>query len=286
VIGVYLRSVGIRWTIGDVNGRGFEALRLSIWGAWRAFGPNAAYVVCVNTVSPEEMRARTGPVPGPVVWRPASDPPGFLREHLELAEGVAWKLAPLRCFPDRWELSFDNDCILWEMPTAIGRWLQDGDHDRCVLEEDMKRCLGQFADLCGPEAFNTGIRGFPPGFDLAAAMRSVLERRPVLLRSELDEQGLQAAALSLRKPPMLVSIEEVTICSPFWPHRPRLGSHGAHFVGLNTRDLHWRYYDRPAMECIAENWDRHRGELYRRVGVPCEPAAATTRTGTDADPLG
>jgi hypothetical protein len=30
----------------------------------------------------------------------------------------------------------------------------------------------------------------PPGFDLAAAMRSVLERRPVMLRSELDEQGL------------------------------------------------------------------------------------------------
>ena len=281
-------SVGIRWTIGDVNERGFEALRLSIWGAWRAFGPDAAYVVYVNTVSCEEARARTGPVPQAVVWRPASDPPGFLRGHLEagMVEGVAWKLAPLRCFPDRWELSLDNDCIFWETPTAIGHWLHDRDHDRCVLEEDVKRCLGQFADLCGPEAYNTGIRGFPPGFDPAAAMRSVLERRPVVLRSELDEQGLQAAALSLRKPPLLVSVEEVTICSPFWPHRPRLGSHGAHFVGLNTRDLRWRYYDRPAMECIAENWDRHRYELYQRVGVPFEPAAAATRTGTGADPLG
>ena len=108
-------SVGIRWTIGDVNERGFEALRLSIWGAWRAFGPDAAYVVCVNTVSPEEARARTGPVPHAVVWRPASDLPGFLRGHLEagMAEGVAWKVAPLRCFPDRWELSLDNDCIFW-----------------------------------------------------------------------------------------------------------------------------------------------------------------------------
>jgi hypothetical protein len=280
MIDVHLRPVGIRWTIGDVSRRGFEALRLSIWGAWRVFGPDAAYVACVNTVSCEEARARTGPVPDAVAWRRASDPPGFMRQHLEagMAEGVAWKFAPLRCFPDRWELSFDNDCILWETPTAIRRWLQDGDHDRCVLEEDVKRCLGQFADLCGPEAFNTGIRGLPPGFDLAAAMRSVLERRPVVLRSELDEQGLQAAALSLRKPPLLVSVEEVTICSPFWPHRPLLGPRGAHFVGLNTRELRWRYFDRPATECIAENWDRQRDELYRRVGLVLEPGAATTRT--------
>ena len=41
------RPVGIRWTIGNVSTRGFEALRLSIWGAWKAFGPDAIYVVCV-----------------------------------------------------------------------------------------------------------------------------------------------------------------------------------------------------------------------------------------------
>jgi hypothetical protein len=276
------RRLGIRWTMGDVSARGFEALRLSIWGGWKAFGPDAAYAVCVNTVTCEEACDRTAPVPDAVVWRPASEIPGFLREHLEagMAGGVAWKFAPLRCFPDLWELSLDNDCILWEMPSAIGRWLQQGDHDLCVLEEDVKRCLGQFGDLCGPEAFNTGIRGLPPGFDLMAAMRSVLEQRPVMLHSELDEQGLQAVALSLRKPPLLVSVEEVTICSPFWPHRQHLGPRGAHFVGLNTRDLRWRYYDRPALECVAENWDRHRDEVYRRVCLPLESGAATSKTGT------
>jgi hypothetical protein len=263
--------------MGDVSGRGFEALRLSIWGAWRAFGLDAAYVVCVNTVSCEEARARTAAVPDAVVWREAGDPPAFLRRHLEpgMAEGVAWKFAPLRCFPDRWEVSLDNDCILWEMPTAIRRWLDQGDHDLCVLEEDVKRCLGQFGDLCGPEAFNSGIRGLPPGFDLAAAMQEVFELRPVTLRSELDEQGLQAAALSLRNPPLLVSRDEVTICSPFWPHGPHLGPRGAHFVGLNARRLPWCYYDRPAVECIAENWQQHRDELYRRVGLPLELGAAT-----------
>jgi hypothetical protein len=261
--------LGLRWTMGDVSARGFEALRLSIWGAWRAFGPDAAYVVCVNTIACEEAHARTGAVPDAIIWREAGEPPAFLRDHLEagMADGVAWKFAPLRCFPDRWELSLDNDCILWAMPTAIRRWLAAGGGDRCVLEEDVKRCLGQFEDLCGPEAFNTGIRGLPPDFDLATVLQMVLDRRPVLLRSELDEQGLQAAALSLRNPPLLVSVDEVTICSPFWPHRPHLGTHGAHFVGLNARELPWHYYDWPAVECIAENWERHRPMLYRRVGV-------------------
>jgi hypothetical protein len=265
-----IRPVGIRWTIGDVSPRGFEALRLSIWGAWKAFGPNAAYVVCVNTVSCDEARTRVGAVPDSIAWREASDAPAFLREHLDhgMAEGVAWKFAPLRCFPDRWELSLDNDCILWELPTAIRRWLEAGDHELCVLEEDAKRCLGQFEDLCGPEAYNTGIRGLPPGFDLAAAMTKVLELRPVELRSELDEQGLQAAALSLQKRPLLVSVDEVTICSPFWPHRPYLGPYGAHFVGLNARELPWRYYDRPAAECVADNWRGHQEQLHRRVGLP------------------
>ena len=263
------RPVGIRWTIGDVSPRGFEALRLSIWGAWNAFGPEAAYVVFVNTISCEEACARVGPVPKAVEWREAGEAPAFLRAHLDhgMAEGVAWKFAPLRCFPDRWELALDNDCILWEIPDSIRRWLEAGDPDTCVLEEDVKRCLGQFEDLCGPEAYNTGIRGLPPGFDLGVALQEALTLRPVTLRSELDEQGLQAAALSLRKPPLLVTLGEVTICSPFWPHRPHPGPFGAHFVGLNARELPWRYYDRPAVECIAENWQRHRDDLYRRVGL-------------------
>jgi hypothetical protein len=46
---------------------------------------------------------------------------------------------------------------------------------------------------------------------------------------------------------------------------------------LNARRLPWCYYDRPAVECIAENWQRHRDELYRRVCLPLEPGAAADR---------
>src|SRR4051794_2827860 len=93
-------TLGIRWTIGDVSDRGFEALHLSIQGAWRLFGEQARYVVCVNTIDLNEARRKTGEVPDAVDWRATTpeDIPAFLREHLSqaMAEGVAWKLAPLR----------------------------------------------------------------------------------------------------------------------------------------------------------------------------------------------
>ena len=262
--------LGVRWTMGDVSPRGFEALRLSLHGAFRLFGPEAAYVVYVNSLDLEEARARTGQAPEAVVWRPApAEPPAVLRAHLSpaMAEGVAWKLAPLRAFEDRRELALDNDVILWAIPAAMRRWL-DEDQGAPLIAEDVTPAHGAFADLCGPEPRNSGIRGLPPGFDLAAALAYVLRRRPVPLDSELDEQGLQVAALSQGPAPLVVRTEDVTICSPFHPHQPHLGRSGAHFVGLNAREIPWRWYNRPAAEVRAEHWERLRPELYARVGLP------------------
>ena len=70
--------LGVRWTTGDASARGFEALRLSLWGAFRLFGPNAEYVVCVNRIDAAEARARTGHVPDAVDWRAPGEVPGFL----------------------------------------------------------------------------------------------------------------------------------------------------------------------------------------------------------------
>ncbi|MBP2312588.1 hypothetical protein [Azospirillum soli] len=262
------RPIGVRWTIGDVSPRGFEALRLSIWGAWRLFGPEARYAVVVNSLTPEAAQRRTGAVPDAVEWRTAGGLPDFLRDHLdaEMAEGVAWKFAPLRCFPDRYELSLDNDCILWDLPEAMRAWLEEAE-PRCLVAADVTAAFGAFAGLTRDDPRNMGIRGLPPGHDLGAALWAVLARHPVPLRSELDEQGLQVVALDLGRPAHVVSTADVNLCSPFWPKVPELGRAGAHFVGLNARNLPWNYYDRPATECVIENWRNHRPELYRRVGL-------------------
>lgn len=263
----------MRWTVGDASPRGFEALRLSLWGALRVFGPEAAYTVCVNTISPARARGRTGPVPGEVEWRVPGELPRALRRFLGpgMAEGVAWKFAPLRLFPDRHELALDNDCIVWEMPEALQAWLQAD--AACVIAEDVRQGFGHFADLCGPAPRNSGIRGLPPGFDLRDAFLQVLSLRPARLDSELDEQGLQVAAVSLGQAPLVVGLEDVSVCSPFHPHLPDPGRCGAHFVGLNLRHIPWDYYDRPADQWQAEHWARHRPALYRAVGLEA-PAAS------------
>lgn len=263
-------QLGVRWTIGDVHSRGFEALRLSIWGAWKLFGAQAAYAVCVNSIPLERARAQTGPVPEGVIWHDSTgEIPQFLRSHFDagMAEGVGWKLAPLQMFPDRYELALDNDCILWAMPAAVHTWLQEGS-PRCLIAEDVRACFGQFAPFCGPEPRNSGIRGLPPGFALEAALKGMLREHPVLLRSELDEQGLQTAALLRSCNPLVVRVEDVTICSPFPPHLPYLGRCGAHFCGLNAKQLPWSLNDRPAVAYLAEHWQRLKEDVYRAVGIP------------------
>jgi hypothetical protein len=66
-----------------------------------------------------------------------------------------------------------------------------------------------------------------------------------------------------------VTLEEVTICSPFHPHQSHLGTCGAHFVGINSRGTPWAYYGKPADECRAEFFARHLPELRERVGLGC-----------------
>ncbi len=271
---------GVRWTVGDVSSRGWEALRLSIHCAVRLFGRDAAYTVCVNSVPLPEACARTGQLPSGVTWREVSSTeiPPFLRPHLDpaMAEGVGWKLVPPQVFAGRHELALDNDCILWDQPNALRAFLTRA--DCTLLAEDIDRCLGQFGDCAHvPGHINSGIRGLPPGFALEPALcqalreQQTLTGQPVLLRSELDEQGLQASALH-RFPCLVVSRQEVSICSPFWPRQPELGTCGAHFVGLNSKHIPWNYFDRSGDHVRREHFDRHRPELYRRAGLPMPPA--------------
>ena len=270
--------IGVRWTVGDVSLRGWEALRLSVWCAWRMFGPETGYVICVNSVPLAEAQERTGELPAGIAWRTVerAEAPAWLAQRLdrEMAEGVGWKLLPAQVFPERWELALDNDCIVWAMPAAVRAFLERT--DATLMAEDVDRCLGQFDAVAPAGRINSGIRGLPPGFRLEAELQSVLQAigPDVLLRSELDEQGLQATALGRARTMLRVLTDEVTICSPFWPRQPELGTCGAHFVGLNSKTIPWNYFDRPGIEVRREHWDRHRAGLYRKAGLEMRPGLA------------
>jgi hypothetical protein len=259
--------LGIRWTIGDVSQRGFEALRLSILGARNVFGPAADYVVCVNTVSVRTVKERVGRAARLVDWRDATHQiPLWLSHHLDsgMAEGVAWKLAPVRLFEDRHSLELDNDVILWRMPDSIRAWLDEG--DSLLIAEDVVPAYGQFAPFCGPAPRNSGIRGFPPGFDAEAKLRAILETAGVRLCSELDEQGLQVA-LAVSEQHRAVTLDEVSICGYFRPHQLQLGSSGAHFVGVNAKKLAYEWNGRSGEQYAHSFWDWTKPAVVEKLGI-------------------
>jgi hypothetical protein len=226
-------------------------------------------VVCVNSISIEAACRRACPLPHGVEWRYAERLPPMLASVVgeTMAEGVAWKLAPPRLFPQAHEISLDNDYILWDLPPALEQWLTENDPP-CVLAADVRPAFGRFADLTRTEPRNTGLRGLPPHYDLGAALERVLEQHERPLQSELDEQGLQVVAMELDRPVRIVPTEDVTVCSPIWPHQPWLGRAGAHFVGINAKSLPFDYYGRPARDVVADNWARFRPEIEARVGAP------------------
>jgi hypothetical protein len=265
------RSLALRWTIGDATPRGFEALRLSLWGAHRLFGSKAEYVVCVNTVSLPEARRRTGPTPPDLTWIAATPRhfPEFLRERLAQDDGAppVWSFAPLRLFPDRFELAIDNECILWDWPSGLARWLADG--RRCLVAADLDPPFGVVAAPEGIEPRSAGLRGLPPTFDLEAALREVLAELPDgPLAPETVEHELQTAAVARPAPPYFVPQHDVSVCAPFVPELCALGRCGTRFVGLNARHLPWTRGGRPATAWIADHFDQYRRALYEHVGLP------------------
>lgn len=266
----------MRWTIGDVSEYGFQALALSIEGARRIFGPHARYVVCVNSVPLARARALAGRVARiaeEVEWLDVNDRLSpAIAPHLDpgMAEGVGWKFAPARLTRDGYVLALDNDCILWSLPTPMRRWLADA-APSCLLAEDVVPMFGQFQALCGSAPRNTGIRGLPPGFDLAGVVSRILEETGVTLRSELDEQGVVTLACSRFGAPHVVPVDDVAICGPFPPHRQELGRCGAHFVGLNAKRLPWTRDGRAGHEHVREHWCRLRPAVLARLREPAAP---------------
>lgn len=275
-------QLGIRWTIGNVSDAGFEALHLSIQSCHNLFADAARYAVCVNSIPLKEAITRTGELPCDIEWvRTDGWVPGWLKAHIDpdMAEGVAWKFAPVRLFPHLHELSLDNDVIFWSVPQAIDAWLQS--LDACLMGADVAPAFGQFSESCGNRSLNSGIRGFPPGYDFETDLARFLQESGITLRSELDEQGLQAAVL-LRSNLYVVSTEDISICSPFANHQHHLGTCGAHFVGLNPKTMPWIIDGRPAHEVIREGWLSYRDEVEALVMTPVEPRQSRARTGAMA----
>jgi hypothetical protein len=240
---------------------------MSIVGARKVFGDRAEYIVCVNTIDVDTAREHVGLIEQLVTWHDSShDVPSWLQPYLDpkMAEGVAWKLAPVRLDENCHTLSLDNDVILWRLPESIREWLDED--DALLIAEDVRACHGKFARWCGPEPRNSGIRGLPPTFDAESRLQDLLRATGVQLESETDEQGLQVALVT-REKHRVVTLNEVTISGYFRPHRLELGYCGAHFVGVNAKQLPFEWNGRPGEQYVYEYFDYKKPEVLARLAV-------------------
>ncbi len=136
---------------------------------------NARYAVPVNTVLSARQSSKRAKIPGEVQWINSNElVPRWLRSHTnaEMAEGVAWKLAPVRICPTLYELSLDNDVVLWEIPRVVGQWLMSPTRDVCLLAADLRPALGQFAHVCNDRSLNSDVPGLPPDFDMETMLEA------------------------------------------------------------------------------------------------------------------
>jgi hypothetical protein len=243
----------VRWTIGDVLPYGIEALRLSVWGAFRCFGATARYVIGVHDLAPSHARAVThvmaGALPDAVAWDGVDSSllPGWLR-HADVSPRLAHRFAPVLIDRERAELRLDRRCVLFATPPTLAAWLDDPNPRACAL----------LADLDGEPT--TGLRGAGRGFDLEEALREVLREAPRAIHSREDAERLEVEALSLLEPPHLVSAREVGGAV--------LGSHGVRLsppLAPSSAD-----------ERGHERWERTLAELRARLDVTRPTGARTS----------
>ncbi len=144
----------------------------------------------------------------------------------------------------------DNDCILWQLPTALATGSPVNTQELCDAGTSV--ACGQFADDCGSEPRIAGIRGFRL-VSIVEALRHVLGRGsgPALaadVTSELDEQGCNRghvlAGSQSRHAREVRSARRFTRTCRTWVPA------GVHLVG-STPVTSPELYDRPADECLT-----------------------------------
>jgi hypothetical protein len=67
-----------------------------------------------------------------------------------------------------------------------------------------------------------------------------------------------------------VRVDEVSICSPFSPHVPNVGTQGAHFVGLSAHRRGWEHDGRSGESYLREHFERQL-PLIERLIAAAEP---------------
>ena len=141
-----------------------------------------------------------------------------------------WKLVPPRLDIKRHEIFIDNDLIIYNKIKEFDLFLNS--NDLFLITQGCRKkkagiTYGIFENKVKSEVcMNTGVLGFPPGFDLREEINNILKKFKIKKLSYFDEQGMISFIIQSRKN-KIISKEKIN----FFQN----GSCGIHLIGVNNK---------------------------------------------------
>lgn len=214
-----------RFTVGNCLQQGLDILAESIQRTTRALGLDEwDWAVCYNGINRDELQFLQKAVAGkpiqliPQHWAtcPITDDcqtprrkDGSFEWNGARCGGTLWKVCPPRLRMETHEVVMDNDVVLLRKFPQFDEFL--GRSDRVLLLEEPIRFYGRYDCLFPPAdpCLNSGLMGFPPGYDFGTEIFKVWERYGRYTNlTQADEQGLLTYTLA-QSPNVRVSKEQV-----------------------------------------------------------------------------
>jgi hypothetical protein len=211
----------VRWTIGQVHALGFRTLKEAVNSFTNIYTDTFDYVIAHNSLDESQVNeiASLGvPLHNVSYNNEIKYPPSDSK----------WKLYPPRMRMDTHEIILDNDILWFKKLPEIDEFLADS---KFLVCDGRKRNLGKF-DQYVPKGMrlNSGIVGYPPGFDLQQAISDVLSRESGnFWRHWNDDQGVLATIILNTNNYIQISQASVSISYP--EYNP--SQFATHFCGIN-----------------------------------------------------
>jgi hypothetical protein len=250
-----------RWTQGPCLPQGLEVLAESIKRTTEVLGIDRFdWIICYNGLSEKSVDFIKSAISNKPItlfeqdWHmsPIDDicqsprrPDGSFEWNGNKCGGSMWKVTPPRFRLDSHEIVCDNDIVILKNIPEIDQFLKAT--DRALILEEPIRFYGRYDHLFGAGApfLNSGLMGFPPGYDFAAAIRRVWESNGKLKNiSQADEQGLLTYALSRIPSYRIKTTQMKEVLARDFKERITGEETALHFTQSNRIPLHraWKDY--------------------------------------------
>lgn len=203
-----------RWTCGSCLPQGFEILAESVKRTTESLGVDRFdWMICYNGIDVKELdivKEKNQNIPLVYVEQDWSNTPilddvswaspkknGRIEWNGNHCGGTMWKVSPPRMRMESHEIVMDNDIIILKNIPQINYFLKSTNM-ALILEEPI-RFYGRYNSILPENPFlNSGLMGFPPGYDFKSEIIRVWEENGSYKKlSQADEQGLLTYTLNL-----------------------------------------------------------------------------------------